>query len=140
MPRPLPTDGELCESCKREATVFCGQRTKQRLLSRTCMVPLCDDCCHWGDKRVPLHDRKTADRTGNKTRAEEQAEELLEIGDTLGMVKQAAAETMQELKPTSARQRRKQRDDLVQLLDELAPQTVVPEGMSDTSRPGEPSS
>lgn len=142
MPRTLPTDGELCDSCKREATVFCGQRTKRGLRSRVCMVPLCDECTHYDDKRWPIHDRSMSDRSGNQWIAERQAEELLAEGDLLGVdteVLSVAQDALGRLKPVSARQRRKQRDDLVELLEELRPeQTIVPDGMSDTLRPGDP--
>src|SRR3954451_6644730 len=99
--------GEVCESCKREASHSCQHKTG---LFTKCRVPLCDECTHFTDGRVPMHDRYNADRSGNKLRAEEQAEELMEIADAAN-----SAVTAIKPKPVSERQRRKQRDDLVQL-------------------------
>jgi hypothetical protein len=112
--RDVVAIGEDCESCKREATHLCSQ--KVGVLMR-CGVPLCDDCSHYTDKRVPVHDRDGADRSSNKWLAEQQAEELMEIGTLASGAMEAAKERMTP--PPSKKEMKRARDDLVQLLDEL---------------------
>lgn len=119
----LTSDGFplVCVSCKREAEVRCPQKLG---LFRRCGAPLCHGCVHYDDRRSPLHDRIGADRSNNRSRAEEQAEELIAVEDELRPLTGNANETVGPVKP-SRRERKKQRDDLVQLLNELTPQTVV---------------
>lgn len=115
----------VCVSCKREATQACKQKIG---LLRRCGALLCDDCQHYDDRRAPLHDRISTDRSKNRWRSEEQAEELAaieELEPLTGDANKRAGPVVE--KPLSRRERKKQRDDLVQLLDELKPQTVVVE-------------
>lgn len=115
----------VCVSCKREAEHRCQQKTG---LFRRCGAPLCSGCAHYDDRRSPLHDRIGADRSNNRSRAEEQAAELIaieEMRELTGNPNETVPFGGEEPAKPSRRERKKQRDDLVQLLNELTPQTVV---------------
>jgi hypothetical protein len=129
--------GDVCVSCKRDATATCSHKTGR---FRRCGQALCDDCTHYDDKRWPVHDRANVDRSSREWIAERQAAELSAIDEQLDQAITAAAAVEQATSgtPPTRREVRRARDDLVRLLGELEHQTVVVEGVPDTSTPGPP--